>query len=320
MILLAFSMYFTAKIRLFRPSVIKSVFRDTLFSIKRESKDGISPLSAAATAIGGTVGIGSIVGVGYGIAVGGAGSVFWMWVCAVFGMGIKYAETDIALKNRDSINGFMVGGAFLRLKQLGYKRLSVLFCVFCILASFGTGNLTQIGAMTDCLSIFIKNGKAVSYICVLLLAFSVFGGRKFIARLNSFAVPTASFLYILSAVFILIVNYKSILPSFFLILRSAFGFNAVSGGVSAAVIAIAVREGFARSMFSNEAGMGSSPIAHATVSLSDGKTQAKWGIFEVFSTPLLCRRSPLSVCWRVGAIRRRRCSRCRSGVAFARCF
>ncbi len=281
-VLLAFGVYFTFRCRLFGISALKSVLRDTLLSLSSDTSEGISPLSAAATAIGGTVGVGSIIGVGYGLAVGGAGSIFWMWVCSLFGMGLKYAETEIALKDREIINGNVVGGAFLRLDRMGYRRAAVLFCIFCVLASFGTGNLTQIGAITDCLSDFSGNSTLVCLVCALLLAFAVFGGRGLISRLNSVAVPAASALYILLALLILIFNHKSILPSLALIIRSAFGIDAVSGGVSGALLAAALREGFARSMFSNEAGMGSSPLAHATVSLDNGKKQAKWGIFEVF--------------------------------------
>lgn len=281
-LLLIFGVYFTYRIRLFRLSAIKSILRDTVFSLKCRESDGISPLSAAATAIGGTVGVGSIIGVGYGLAVGGAGSVFWMWVCSLFGMGLKYAETEIALNHREKINGGYVGGAFLRLKKMSYPLLSYMFCAFCILASFGTGNLTQIGAITDCAALVISNKAAVLSISTVLLAVTVFGGRRHIARLNTVAVPLASIVYIIAAACILMLNRNNILSSLALIVRSAFGLDAVSGGVSGAVIAISVREGFARSMFSNESGMGSSPLAHATVSAEQGKTQAKWGIFEVF--------------------------------------
>lgn len=281
-LLLIFGIYFTYRIRLFRPAALKSVLKDTVFSLRSGKNDGISPLSAAATAIGGTVGVGSIIGVGYGIAVGGAGSIFWMWVCSLFGMGLKYAETEIALKHREKINKTYVGGAFLRLKKMGYPLLSYLFCVFCILASFGTGNLTQIGAITDCASLVISDKSSVLLASSLLIAATVFGGKKLIARLNSVAVPVASVAYIAATVCILILNRDGILPSLALIFRSAFGLDAVSGGVSGATIALSLREGFARSMFSNESGMGSSPLAHATVSDSQGKKQAKWGIFEVF--------------------------------------
>lgn len=276
-------MYFTYKTRFFTPKAVLKTIKDTLGSLfKQHGEGGISPLSAVATALGGTVGVGSIVGVGYGISVGGVGSIFWMWVCSFFGMGLKYAEVRVALTKRGRINGEPVGGAQFRLSGMGYKRLAVVFAVCCIAASFGTGNITQIGAMTSFLN---REGlpKAVcAVICFVTVAFAVFGGRKRIATLNSFAVPAASAVYIAACVAILTMNISSV-PSIFLsIIKNAFGFSAVAGGFSGALVSTVIREGFVRSMFSNEAGMGSSPLVHASSAEINPDVQAEWGIFEIF--------------------------------------
>lgn len=263
-------------------SALKKTFFDTLGSLKPEKGQGISSFGAVATALGGTVGVGSIVGVGYGIAVGGAGSVFWMWVCSFFGMGLKYAEVRIALNKRKCHNGELLGGAPFRLRDLGYKKTAALFCFLCIAASFGTGNLTQIGAVSDIFGQWGLDQTSVGVFCVALVGIAVFGGRKRIAKINTFLVPLASVIYLMSCIAILIINRSGILPAFRGIFREAFGFSAVTGGFSGALIAHTLREGFARSLFSNEAGMGSSPLAHATAQVEDTSIQAEWGIFEVF--------------------------------------
>ncbi len=279
-LLLVLGIYFTYKSGFYRPSAIKKTFCHTIGSLKPQKGKGISSFGAVATALGGTVGVGSIVGIGYGIAVGGAGSVFWMWVCSFFGMGLKYAEVRIALNNRSLCNGELLGGAPVRLRQLGYKKTAVLFCLFCILASFGTGNLTQIGAVSDLFG--GCNKTSVGLFCVVLVGIAVFGGRKRIADINTILVPAASFIYLSACFVILIINRESILPAFRGIFSEAFGFSAVTGGFSGALIAHTLREGFARSLFSNEAGMGSSPLAHATAQVENIDVQAEWGIFEVF--------------------------------------
>lgn len=282
MLLLVSGIYFTKKCAFYRVKALKSIARGTVLSLKVGKSNGISPLKAAATALGGTVGVGSIVGVGYGIAVGGAGSIFWMWVCSFFGMGLKYAEVKAALKDRVVVGSSPIGGAQVRLTSLGYKKTAVIFCLLCVLASFGTGNITQVGSIDSFLSSLGIGKYLAALICVFTVAVSVFGGRGRIADINAFIVPTASVVYLLSAMMILALNYKGILPSLALIFRQAFGLSAVSGGFSGALFAHVIREGFARSMFSNEAGMGSSPLAHATVEGASPKTQAKWGIFEIF--------------------------------------
>lgn len=282
MLLLVFGIYFTLKSGFYRPRAVISTVKGLKASLKSQSSHGVSPLAAVATALGGTVGVGSIIGVGYALSVGGAGSIFWMWVCSFFGIGLKYAEVKIALSGRKNTFGIKSGGAPFRLAALGYKRTALFFCAACLLASFFTGNVTQTGAVALSLSSVGANSTAVAIICVCAVALAVFGGRRRIASLNAFLVPAASFIYLFACVFILILNRRGIIPSVCGIFREAFGFKQLCGGFSGAVLAHALREGFARSLFSNEAGMGSSPLAHATADTENIELQARWGIFEVF--------------------------------------
>ncbi len=281
-LLLFFGIYFTCKSGFYRPRAVLSTLKHTVFSLRRGGGAGISPLSAAATALGGTVGVGSIVGVGYAITVGGAGSIFWMWVCSFFGMGLKYAEVKTALTERKTACGIISGGAPFLLRSLGYKRTALFFCIACLLASFTTGNITQIGAAALLFSHTGLSRVALGLLSLTAVALAVFGGRRRIAAVNSVFVPSASAVYIIACAVILVMNSGSIADSFFAIFRSAFGLNAVGGGFSGAVLAHTLREGFARSMFSNESGMGSSPLVHATAEAESPDIQARWGIFEVF--------------------------------------
>ena len=281
-ILLVLGIYFTNKCKFYRFGAVKKTVRDTLGTLKNKSSNGISPFKAVATALGGTVGVGSIIGVGYGIAVGGAGSVFWMWVCSFFGMGLKYAEVVVALKKRKTVNGKMLGGAHIRLDGLGYRKTALAFCFLCVIASFGTGNLTQSGSMASFFASLGFTDVIVGLFCLILVAFAVFGGRARIANINAVIIPVASVIYLFACAVLLIINCKNIVPSLKNIVMEAFGFSAIGGGFSGALLAHTLREGFARSMFSNEAGMGSSPLAHATVENTSTDVQAKWGIFEIF--------------------------------------
>ncbi len=273
-LLLIFSVYFTLKCRFFTPKAIKTTLKDLKKSLT-EKGGGRQTLAAVATALGGTVGIGSIVGVGLGIAVGGVGSVFWMWVCSFFGMGLKFSEIKIALNGKN-------GGAPHRLKAIGYPGLGLLFCLLCVAASFGTGNLTQVGAIAS----FLESAGVPKLICgaacALAVGLAVFGGRKRIAGLNSFIVPAASALYILLCLAVLLPRFGQIPGAFLQIFKSAFGTDAAVGGFSAAALAATVREGFARSLFSGEAGMGSSPLAHGEGGTGSPQVQGEWGLFEIF--------------------------------------
>ncbi len=279
-LLLVTGVYFSIKSGFFMPRAIWHTARDTVFSLRKNNSDGISPFAAVATALGGTVGVGSIVGVGYAISVGGAGSIFWMWVCSFFGMGLKYAEVRVALNTKG--NKKMPGGAPSRLYELGYKKTALLFCLVCIAVSFGTGNLTQISAANGFFDYLGIDRLASAALIVLIVALSVFGGRRRISAINSLLVPVASLVYIAVCAVFLFKNSVCILPSLRLITSEAFGLSAVGGGFSGALLAHTVREGFSKSLFSNEAGMGSSPLAYATVNAADITAQAKWGIFEIF--------------------------------------
>ena len=279
----AFGLYFAVKTGLYRPYRVWLALKTAVCAFGQKGKNGASPFAAAATALGGTVGAGSILGVGYGIAVGGAGSVFWMWIFSFFAIGLKYAETAIALRGRGG-GGKNGGGAHRRLRAMGYKKLSALFCFACVLCSFGTGNAAQTGAAAQFLFALGAPPAAAAAICALAVGLAVFGGGRRIIRFNTAAVPAASAVYLCACAALLCLNAGGIPEAFARIFTSAFGFRQAAGGFSGAMLAAALREGCARSVFSTEAGMGSSPLAHAA-STGGEKLQCSFSVLEtVFDT------------------------------------
>ncbi|MBO4277083.1 MAG: sodium:alanine symporter family protein [Clostridia bacterium] len=280
----AFGVYFAAKTGLYDPRAVLRELKRALCAFGRKGENGVSPFAAAATALGGTVGAGSIVGVGYGIAVGGAGSVFWLWVFSFFATGLKYAETAVSLRGREQRGGTFCGGAPFRLRALGYKKLAALFCVACVLCSFGTGNAAQTGAAAQFLFALKIPRLPAALICAGAVGAAVCGGGKRVIRFNSRAVPFASAVYLCACIALLCLNARGLPGAFAQIFTQAFGFKSAAGGFSGALLSAALREGCARSVFSTEAGMGSAPLAHSA-SGGDAKLQCSFSVLEtVFDT------------------------------------
>ncbi len=268
LLLSLFGIYFTFKSRFVQIRGMKSLFSE---GNKRES------LSAFATALGGTVGVGSITGIGLAIAEGGAGSIFWMWATSFFGMGIKYAETYVAVKYRDK----KIGGAMVALEKSGFMRLGGAFALLLVCASLGGGNSAQSGAMAEA---FVNVGIPSVFVAIIsgiLLFLVLIGGKKRIEKVNSVLVPISSALYVLGMLFILIKSGDNLPSAFSSIINEAFGAKQMSAGVSAYLFSRTLRVGAIRGVFSHEAGMGSSPIAHTN---GDGNpfVSGLWGVLEIY--------------------------------------
>ena len=285
-LLLSFGGYFTLKTR-FLPLRLPWILKRTLGNLPKGKQNRRNLLRAVSTALGGTVGIGSITGVAYGIAVGGAGSVFWMWVSGLGGMALKYAEVFLAVKHRKRTEHGYVGGAPYILSALGYRKTAVCFALLCVMASFGVGNLTQIGALSETVSVLGVSPWICGGVCGVLLAYCLWGGRERIGRWNGVLVPAASALYVSAMGWILLTHLPAVPNAFSQILQGALGIRPLAGGVSGALIAASMREGFARGVFSNEAGVGSSPLAHASSGEGDPVKQGEWGVFEIFADTFL---------------------------------
>ena len=268
----------------------------SLFRKKGQTNHGsnLSPFQAVTTALAGTVGTGNIAGVTGAIFIGGPGAVFWMWVSAFFGMCTKYAEIALALKFRDTgADGVHKGGPMYYIENgLGknWKWLAVVFALLGGLASFGIGNIAQSSEIAGAVSgLFGLNPMVTGVALTLLVGVVVLGGVKRIGQVTSLLVPFMSVFYVAAGAVVILMRITDIPGVFAAIFSSAFSFEAVGGGVFGYAIMVAMKNGFARGVFSNEAGLGSAPIAHAASSTEEPAEQAIWGVFEVFfDTIVIC--------------------------------
>ncbi len=243
------------------------------FSKKHKNKKqagDISAFQALMTSLAATIGTANIAGVATAIAIGGPGAVFWMWITAVFGMATKFSECVLAVKYREKgENGSMRGGPMYALeKGLGAKRLgrflAVLFCVFTITASFGIGNMAQANSVSGAAkAAFGLDPLAVGIMLSVMCGLVILGGIKTIAKFASKVVPLMGGLYILAGLIVIALNADKIGEGLANIFRAAFSGQAATGAFAGASTIAAMRYGVARGVFSNEAGLGSAPIAAA---------------------------------------------------------
>lgn len=275
--------------------------RNTLGKVfdQAEEADGdISPFSALATALAATVGTGNIVGVSLAIIMGGPGAIFWMWVAAIFGMATKFAEVTLALAYREKRGGSFVGGPMYYIeKGLKNKNLAKLFALFASVAVFGIGNSTQSNAIAGVLrDSFGVNTIITGLVLSGLAAIVVVGGLATISKVTEKLVPFMSFFYILGSVWIIVLNRANLIPAIESIFVGAFAPMSVAGGVAGISIKQVMSAGVARGVFTNEAGLGSSPMAHASASTDHPIRQGLWGMTEVFvDTMVICSLTALVI-------------------------
>ena len=264
-----------------------------------KSEANITPFQAVTTAMASTVGTGNVVGVATAIVLGGPGAVLWMWVSAFFGMMTKYAEVVLAVKYREvDENGTHHGGPMYYIeKGLKQKWLAVIFAIFGTLATFGIGNMTQVNAIGQSLeTTFGINTWITGIVIALICALVIIGGIKRIATVTEKLVPFMAVFYFIGGIIIIAINIGKIPAAFSAIFSNAFSFQSVGGGLLGYTIMRAMRYGVARGVFSNEAGLGSAPIAHAASREQDPVKQGLWGIFEVFvDTFIICTISALVI-------------------------
>ena len=280
---------------------------------KQTAKTGeVTPLQALTTALAATVGTGNIAGITFAITLGGPGSIFWLWVSALLGMATKYSEVLLSVKFRErNILGDWVGGPMYYIKNgLGknWKWLGAVFCVFGGLASFGIGNAVQVGEITSAVNTAIRSfvPSAVEHEMVINIVLAVIlmaiigvvlvGGIKRIGEVTEFMVPIMSVIYIVACLLVIGANITRVPHVFGMIFQGAFTPEGVSGGVAAITIKTCIEWGVKRGVFSNEAGLGSAPIAHAATSETNPVKQGLYGIFEVFmDTIVICTLSGLTL-------------------------
>jgi alanine or glycine:cation symporter, AGCS family len=271
-------LYFTIRLRFVQVRKFKESFKKTFGGItlkgKKADHDGMSSFQSLATAIAAQVGTGNLAGAATALIAGGPGSIFWMWVSAFLGMANIFAEATLAQKYKIIKGGEVIGGPALYIKEAFKgkfgKILATLFSVFVIFALGFIGNMVQSNSVGEAFKVaFDINPLILGIIISLVAGFIFLGGVKRIASVTEKIVPIMAFCYIVGSLIIIIINFRNIPDAFYQIFVGAFNPKAIGGGVLGVTVQQALRFGVARGLFSNEAGMGSTPHAHALAKVSD---------------------------------------------------
>lgn len=286
-LLLGTGVYYTLKLkaiqlRLF-PNIIINVINSAL-KRNEPSPGGISSFQALTTAIAAQVGTGNLAGTATAIVAGGPGAIFWMWFSAFFGMSTIFAESILAQKYKTKIDDETVGGpAYYIDKGLGNKKLAIFFAICIILALGFIGNMVQANSIGYAFNVAFDSTPWVIGIAVsIIVGLVIQGGITRIASFTEMLVPIMAVIYIFGCIYIIVMRAEFVLPAFKSIFEAAFRFESATGGVAGITIREAMRYGVARGLFSNEAGMGSTPHAHAAAKVSNPSKQGEVAIFSVF--------------------------------------
>ncbi len=251
----------------------------------KKAQGDVSQFQSLMIALAATIGIGTIAGMSTAVISGGFGAIFWMWVVALIGMVTKYAEAILAVKYRiiDKRKQMAGGPMYYIDRGLNIKWLAVLFSLFGIGASFGGGNIIQSQSIADALYELMQLPHFYSGIIIAVASgIVILGGIKSLGKVNSYLVPIMALIYIIGGLIIIVIQYRSIFPGLVLIIKSAFSTKAAVGGVLGATIMNAMQMGIARGISSNEAGLGSSPIAAAAAKTDLPGRQALISMSGVF--------------------------------------
>ena len=323
LLLVGTGVYLTCRVGFLQFRKFGYAMKNTLGKVFQKTEAGageITPFQAVSTALAATVGTGNIAGVTGAIAVGGPGAVFWMWISAVFGMVTKYAEVVLSVRYRErNAQGDWVGGPMYYIRNgLGksWNWLAGMFCVLGALAAFGIGNMTQVNTIAASINtaidafggstgahtvaLFGQTVPVSSVVIVVIVAFIVmlvlFGGIKRIGAVAETMVPIMAAIYILASLIVVGSNFSSLGKIFGMIVKGAFSPEAALGGAFGITIMTTIQKGVGRGVFSNEAGLGSAPIAHAATSERNPVMQGMYGIFEVFmDTLVICTLTAFTV-------------------------
>ena len=268
---------------------------------RREDAGEITPFQALSTALSATIGTGNIAGVATAIALGGPGAVFWMWITALVGMATKYCEAVLAVKYREvDERGAYVGGPMYYIRNgLGdnWRWLGATFALFAMIAAFGIGNTVQSNSVADVLQSNLSIPTWVTgLVLAVLVLIVILGGVRRIARLAEKLVPAMALLYIGAALVVILLNAGQVPGALGMIVTDAFTGTAATGGFAGAAVLAAIRFGVARGIFSNEAGLGSAPIAHAAARTSDPVKQGTVAMLGTFiDTIVVCTMTALVI-------------------------
>lgn len=275
------------------------------------AKGDISPFNALMTSLSATIGTGNIAGVATAVFIGGPGALFYMWLTALVGMATKYAEAVCAVKYRETDeNGNYVGGPMYYIKnglESKWQWLAVAFSIFGAIAGFGIGNTVQANSIASAVSgTFGVNSTITGILVMILVGLVLLGGLKRIATVAGTLVPLMAAAYLVAGLIVLLLNASDIPAAFALVFESAFSGQAAAGGFAGATVWAAIRFGVARGIFSNEAGLGSAPIAHASANTKGPVNQGLIAMLGTFiDTIIICSITGLAIivtgAWQSGA-------------------
>lgn len=312
-LILGTGIYMSFRTKFFQIRKAKYTTRETFLAIfrkrsvtKTKDKKAVTQFQAMSTALAASIGTGNIAGVATAIAIGGPGAVFWMWVSAFFGMMTSFSENVLGIfyRKKNAKNEWSGGAMYYLENGLKEKKglrhlakpLAVLFALFCVLASFGIGNMTQVNSIASCMKTafeplmgFEVPNLVTGVVLAAVAGLVILGGIKRIGKVTEKLVPFMACAYMLGTLVIFFSNFEQIPYVFGSIFQSAFSFESIGGGIGGAVVKQAVDMGFKRGVFSNEAGLGSSVMVNSSSDVKEPVVQGMWGIFEVFfDTIVVC--------------------------------
>lgn len=297
-------LYYSIRTGFFQIRKLPLIIKSTIFANNKTStdKNSLSPFQTLTASLATTLGTGNIVAIGTAVAFGGAGAVFWMWVSAIIGMITCYAENLLGMKYRKKMPDKSYGDvpfAYIR-KAFGKKFGGVMasaFALFCVLASFGMGNMVQINAASNALNeCFSTPTWVVGLVSAIIILFVIIGGIKRFGNLTEKLIPFLSLVYIVGCFAVIIVNFKQIPACFTSIFTEAFSLKSAGFGIMGSVMINAMQWGVKRGIFSNEAGLGSSVMIHSYTTATNPKTQGMWAMLQVFiDTIIICTLTALVI-------------------------
>ncbi|GGC32714.1 sodium:alanine symporter [Novosphingobium marinum] len=301
LILLGIGLYMMAGLRFyplrFLPAAFAGLFRKT----EKKSEGEISPFAALSTALSGQVGTGNLAGVATAITLGGPGAIFWMWITALIGMALAFAEGSLAVRFRErGPDGHVRGGpmSYIMLGLGGkWKILAILFCLGALFSALVTGNGIQANSFADSVNELTGLDEWIGGLIAAIAVFIVIiGGIKSIGAIAEKVVPIMAGAYIVMAIIAVILNIQDIPETFGRIFHGAFNAQSASGGFLGAALIVAIRAGVARGLYSNEAGQGSTPMAHAVAETDDPASQGRYAMLGTFiDTIIICTMTALVI-------------------------
>ena len=293
--------FFSFRLGFFHIKHAGYIFKQTLGKMFDKSTQGegtVTPFQALTSALACSVGAGNIVGVPVAIMLGGPGAIFWMWFVALMGMSLKYAEVVLALKYREKNElGEFVGGPMYYMKKgLNMKWLGMIFAVG-LMFEVVPSTMVQANSLAgSAAEVFKISPMVTGIVTMILVAMVVIGGIKRIGTFTEKFVPGMALLYVGTAIIVTLINFTEIPSAIGMIFAYAFQPMSAVGGFAGSAIAVSIRWGFARGLYSNEAGLGTAPIAHATATVDHPVRQGFWGIMEVFlDTIVICSATAFAI-------------------------